>query len=229
MQICLRGCCSNLSGLPFGSRLGIGNAGEPGAVGALEWTFLLGYPRRLWRRYRRRWWRIGRGRAISAQVERDSGRDGRHSEAMAQPLGEACSRESRASSMTAWIARQPVIRDQDQRRMPWSLPRAGCYLRVPCTSLSASSRAGGTGTGGQLPVRRFFRLSKVRAPAASSTRSALSGGFPLILVRVSCEFSGKVKLLRKSAWRQVAERRMRPMLVVVDPPVVDPLPGIGHR
>ena len=50
-----------------------------------------------------------------------------------------------------------------------------------------------------------------------------------MLVRVSCEFSGRAKLLCKGAWRQVAQRRMRPMLVVVDPPFVNPLSSIGHR
>lgn len=35
--------------------------------------------------------------------------------------------------------------------------------------------------------------------------------FTPFLVRVSCEFSGRIQLLRKGSWRQVAERRMRPM------------------
>ena len=52
--------------------------------------------------------------------------------------------------------------------------------------------------------------------------------FTPFLVRASCGFSGLVQLGRKVARRQVSERRMRPVFIVVGPPVVDLGTGVGH-
>src|ERR1700730_13038552 len=46
------------------------------------------------------------------------------------PLGEACGPSRPAAAMTAWTARQPVMRDQGQRRTPRPLPRRGCRSRL---------------------------------------------------------------------------------------------------
>lgn len=51
---------------------------------------------------------------------------------------------------------------------------------------------------------------------------------PHHLVRFSCGNSGRVKLGGKLARSQVSQARIGPVFIVVTPPIVDPLPGIGH-
>ena len=69
-----------------------------------------------------------------------------------RPLGEAWGPESPAACMRAWMARQPVMRDQGQRRMPRLLPRRAWCSRMPWTRSRALSRAGGTGTARSAPA-----------------------------------------------------------------------------
>jgi hypothetical protein len=45
-----------------------------------------------------------------------------------RPFGEACGPSSRAACMTAWTARQPVMRDQGQRRSPRPFAALGLPL-----------------------------------------------------------------------------------------------------
>ena len=49
------------------------------------------------------------------------------------------------------------------------------------------------------------------------------------LVQVSCDHLGFFKLGSEVARRQVSKRRMRPVSIVVDPPVDAALACVGHR
>ena len=51
---------------------------------------------------------------------------------------------------------------------------------------------------------------------------------PPYVIHGLCNFPGLVSLLGEGVRGQAAERHMGPGLIVISPPVFDPLPGIGH-
>ena len=64
--------------------------------------------------------------------------------------------------------------------------------------------------------------------ASAGWRASGGGGLHPIVVQGSCDLSGLLKLGRVGARRQVSERRVRPVFVVVDPPFVDGLTRLAE-
>ncbi len=85
---------------------------------------------------------LGVAEPFLRQVERDGGRDGRDPEPVPQPLGRSVGFVETGASITAFTARQPVIRLQGHRRTPRPLPRPDCSSRTLCTTSKVSSKAG---------------------------------------------------------------------------------------
>jgi hypothetical protein len=56
----------------------------------------------------------------------------------------------------------------------------------------------------------------------------LTVDLPPFVIHGLCNFSGLVSLLGEGVRGQAAERHMWPGLIVISPPVFDPLPGISH-